>query len=407
MLLKVVAAYRRAYAGLPRRAWILSLVELVNHSGTMVVFFMTLYLTRELGYSIIQAGQAMSAFGVGSLAGAYLGGWLCDRFGATRIQLLCLGLAGVCYILLGQVAAFAPIIGLLFLGGAAVSALHPANGTAMSQACSAEMRVKGFALNRLAINLGITIGPVAGGYLALLDYRLLFWVDGLTSLAAAVVLGVLLGRSGAPPAAEPGPEPPPLRSPWRDRPFLALAACTFGVGLIFSQLMCTFPLYLNAHYRLPEHRIGLVIAVNTVLIVIFEMLLLNWLRHFHPVRMIAAGALFFGAGFALLPLGRSFAFAALTVAVWTVGEMISMPLTGSVVASRAQAANVGRYMGVFSLSFTVASIVGPALGTAVYDRHGGDWLWAGVGALAVALWLAYSRVARHFPAAPAPAGQGK
>ncbi len=107
MLRKIIFLYRDAYAGLPRNAWLLSLVQFVNRSGSMVLFFLSLYLTRKMGFSLAQAGQAVSAFGCGALAGAYLGGILCDRLGATAVQRLSLLLSGVNLIVMGYLGTFA------------------------------------------------------------------------------------------------------------------------------------------------------------------------------------------------------------------------------------------------------------------------------------------------------------
>ena len=399
MVRRILHSYREAYSGLPRMAWILSLVELINRTGTMVIFFLGIYVTQELGYSVIQAGYVLGAWGVGSLAGAYLGGWLCDRIGTHVVQELSLLLTGGLFVAVSFVHAYLPLLALVFVTGLASDALHPANGTAMARACPPELRVKGFALNRLAANLGVTVGPVAGGYLAMTDYRLLFWVDGATCLLAAGALWFLLpGAAPAPVAA--GASGDDGISPWRDRHFLALVGMMFGLGLIFAQLFSTFPLYLKGRYGLPENSIGYAIAVNTVIITLFEMLLLHRLGGRPPLRLLAAGSLFFGLGFALMPLGRGFAFAALTVAIWTLGEMITLPTLAGLVANRAGESRQGRYMAVFSLSFTLSSVIGPTLGTQIFDRWGGDWVWAGVGGLSLLLWLGFSAMARQPAATP-------
>jgi predicted MFS family arabinose efflux permease len=397
MLARIARNYRDAYAGLPRMAWILSLVELVNRSGTMVIFFLGIYVTQELGYSVIQAGHILGVWGVGSLTGAYLGGWLCDRIGAHTVQKLSLLLTGMLFVVVSFVTRFPVMLGLVFVTGLVSDALHPANGTAMIRACPPDLRVKGFALNRLAANLGVTIGPVVGGYLALRDYHLLFWVDGATCLLAAAVLSFFLrdGRSGAPITVTGGDGG---ISPWRDRVFLALTGLMFGLGLIFSQLFSTFPLYLKDAYGLLETGIGYTIAVNTVLIIVFEMLLMHRLRHHPPARVLAVGVLFFGWGYAMMPLGRGFAFAALTVAIWTVGEMLTLPTISGLVANRAGESHQGRYMAVFSLSFTLTSIVGPVAGTEVYSRWGGDWVWVGVGLLSLLLWCGFRALAPRLAA---------
>jgi predicted MFS family arabinose efflux permease len=392
MFRKIRDLYIRAYSGLPGRAWILFTVNLVNSSGSMVLFFLSLYLTRKLGFSPARAGAVLSLYGLGSLGGAYLGGWLADRIGSISVQKASLALCGVLLIALGQVSAVAVISPLIFFFALAAGALYPANATTMSRVCPPDLQVKGFALNRLANNLGVTIGPAVGGLLALRNYRLLFWADGLTSLAAAVVLAILW-KNPASAIQTPKVERaavPPGRSPWRDGPFLFLMLIFLVWSAVFIQVFVTFPLYIRNVYGLAENRIGQLLAVNTIMIVVLEMILMEKIKKYPLTRMINLSFIMLGAGLGLMPLGRGFAFAALTVAVWTFGEMLSMPLVSALIASRADDATRGRYMGVFSLGFSLAFIVAPTAGTAVYGRFGGEALWFGCAAISLLLAAAFS-----------------
>ena len=405
--------YVQAYRGLPRRAWILFAVNLVNSSGSMVIFFLSLYLTRELGLTAARAGQALSLYGVGSLAGAYVGGWLADRIGSIAVQKMSLAMCGVALIALGQARSMAGILPLLFAFAMFAGTLYPANATSMSKICPPGLQVKGFALNRLAGNLGATIGPAIGGFLALRDYRLLFWADGLTSLAAAAVFALLWRGTRIAAAADAGQVPLPTasavtaagageavegeargrsrgRSPWHDKPFLAMLFIFFVWYAVFIQVLTTFPLYMRNVYGLAENRIGQLFAVNTVLIVAVEMILMERIRKYPQTRMINISFLLLGAGLGLMPLGRGFAYGAMTVAVWTFGEMLSMPLITALISARADDANRGRYMGMFSFIFSLAFIVAPAAGTAVYDRFGADAVWYISAALCVLIAGAFS-----------------
>jgi MFS family permease len=402
--------YVTAYHGLPRRAWVLFAVNLVNSSGSMVIFFLALYLTRKIGLTAARAGQALSLYGVGSLVGAFAGGWFSDRVGSIRIQKLSLVACGAGLIVLGQVSAIAWILPLLFAFGLFAGMLYPANATSMAAICPPDLQVKGFALTRLANNLGATIGPAVGGVLALRNYRLLFWADGLTSLAAAVVFAALWAGgtaavkgwargSGATPPGEADPEgmdpvPAPssaLRpassetaepaprsrfvSPWRDVPFLAMMLIFLVWSIVFIQLLTTFPLYMRNVYGLAENRIGQLFAVNTIMIVALEMILMEKIRKYPPALMINVSFVLLGVGLGLMPLGRGFAFGALTVAIWTFGEMLSMPLVSALIAERSDETNRGRYMGLSSFSFSLAFIIAPAAGMAIYGRLGPNAVW--------------------------------
>ena len=366
----------------------LAAVELVNRSGTMVLFFMTLYATRHLGFSLTEAAQVMSAYGAGSLVGTYLGGRLCDRIGAYNVQKISLGLGGIFLILLGYPESLLPLTVLMFAFSATGEALHPANMTAISQVCPPEIRAKGFALARLAANLGVSIGPVAGGYLALINYHYLFWVDGLTSLAAFALFLAFFGRAAGPHLDHN--EAAAASSPWKDRLFLLMIALGFLVALVFSQLFSTFPLYIREVYGLPENAIGLLITVNTVMIVAIEMLIIHRLQGHDPARVARIGALALCAGFALMPFGRGFLYGAFTVAVWTMGEILILPLLVSLVASRATPATQGRYQALLSVSFAGAMVAGPAIGSWVYKTFGPDYLWYACGLQGIVLFAGFS-----------------
>jgi MFS family permease len=395
MIRAILATYHEAYSGLPRNAWLLSLVQFVNRSGSMVLFYLSLYLTGKLGYTMAQAGQAVSVFGVGSLAGAYLGGILCDRLGATAVQRLSLLLGGLNLIGMGYVHSYAPLLAAAFLQGIFAEALLPGNTTAMARECPPAIRAKGFALNRLAANLGVTIGPVLGGYLALWNYHALFWVDGLTSLAAlAVFCTFFKGESRKPAAAARQPDLP-ASSGQRHLP--AIFIMTFGIGLIFSQLFSTYPLYMHSAFGFAENRIGLLLAINTAMIVLFEMVLLHGLQRIAPLKLIAVGALLNGVGFALTPLGRGFPFAAMTVVVWTMGEMLCLPLLTTEVANRSHEGNRGRHMGWFGVSFSLAWMLGPVAGSEIYSHFSPLALWLGCGGLGALLALGFRQLAARQP----------
>ncbi len=397
MLKSVARQYQEAYSGLPRVAWMLAAVDFVNSSGTMVIFFMTLYLVQKLHYSLIFAGRVLGVYGVGSLVGAYLGGWFCDRLGPRSVQGLGLLFLGVSLILLSFFSSAPAIILLMFAVGMFSAALFPANATALAQVCPAALLTKGFSLGRLARNLGVTIGPVVGGFLALLDYRFLFWVDGLTSLAAAGLFAYFFRVKVVRRSERNGGD----RSPWHDFPFLFLILLVFVLAMVFNQIFSTLSLYMRQVYGFRENRIGQLLAVNTVMIVFFEMLLMHGTRRTKPLRLAAIGALCLGGGFALMPVGRGFLYAGFTVAVWTMGEMLTIPTLSSFVAGRAGEGQQGRYQGFFSIAFSLATILGPLIGTRTYERFGPETLWHGSGVVGILLAIGFFWIQGRLHAVPA------
>jgi predicted MFS family arabinose efflux permease len=388
ILKKIICTYKEAYTGLPKSAWLLSMVEFINRSGTMVFFFMTLYLTQTFGFSAAQAGKIISAYGVGGLLGAYLGGKLSDTMGAYKVQKISLALSGVCYIWLGYLSSYFAFLIMMFVLAVVSETLHPANSTAMSQVCPSELRTKGFALNRLAINLGVTIGPALGGYLALINYKLLFWVDGITCLVAALVF-IIFFKTDRPPLVEPKKSISPATSPWKDFYFIKILIFCFLSAMVFVQLFTTYPLYFRSFYFFRENHIGLLLAINTVIIVIFEMVLINAIKNKSQLKIMAIGELLLCLGFALIPMGRGFLYAAFTVLIWTIGEMLTFPTLTAHVADISTDSIRGKYMGLFSISFALAMVVGPTLGSQVYDNLGPNVVWYACGIMGVLLFLGF------------------
>jgi predicted MFS family arabinose efflux permease len=397
-----VRLYRDAYGGLPRAAWLLALLELVNRCGTMVIFFLTLYMTRELGFTVVQAGSVMSAYGVGSMLGTYLGGRLCDRIGAYHVQKLSLGVSAVLLVALQWPRSAWVLAALLLALAAFTDALHPANAAATAQICTPELRPKGFALHRLAGNLGVSVGPVVGGALAAVDYGWLFWADGLTSLLACGLAFVFLRSAGPHGGTHAAPARPAVAA-LRNAPFLRLLPLVFGIGLVFSQFFSTYPLYLRRHYGLAESGVGRLIAVNTLLIVAVEMALMHALRRRSPSRVIAAGTLLLGLGFGLTAFGATVPFAVFSVVVWTFGEILTLPMLLTLTTLRSDPAAMGEYQGLTSLSFAVATTLGPLLATRLWDAAGPEWVWYACAALGAAMALGFLRMRGESPASEADA----
>lgn len=361
----------------------------------MVLPFLSLYLTRDRGMEIAFAGKMMALYGVGALGGSWLGGWLSDRIGAIRAQkitLLGTGVALLGFLFVGPTWTIALAIFVLAL---VAEAFRPAAMTAVADRAPKDDQAKAFALLRLAANLGMAIGPAVGGRLAEVGYRWLFVADALTCLAAALVIFLFLTPRGRRREA-PRPVPVPGSSPWQDLPFLLLMVASIGIAVLVFQVFTVLPIYLERTLGMPENRIGLLLGFNAAIIAVFEMVLVHSLRRRNPLNIVAVGALLFGGGLALMPLDRSLAFVAFTVTVWTTGEMLAFPMMNVVVAGRAKPSSRGSYMGMYTMSFSLAFIFAPALGAWIFDRFGPDVLWLGTGVLGVALCLWSLALRRHF-----------
>jgi predicted MFS family arabinose efflux permease len=393
---RLLAAYRAAFAGLPRAVWLLAGATLVNRAGTMVHPFLALYLTDRLAFPPSRVAIVLALYGLGSVLGSLLGGWLTDRIGAMRVMQLALAGSGLGFLALAWAHSLPAIAGLAFLASLVGDAYRPALLAGAAALVPRDLAGRAMTLVRLAINLGMSVGPAVGGLLAAWHYEAIFYVDAVTCWAAAVVLAAVFGR-GVATARGNGPASgsSAATSPLGDGPFLVFLALVTLLAMAFFQLLGAWPLHLRTYYHLSPAAIGALIALNAFTVATHEMLVVRRLENHHPLRVLAMGSFFVCIGFAVLPLGEGIGLAVASVLLWTVGEMLALPFANIVAAARAPEGASGRYMGAYSFAYSAAFALAPATGAVLLERIGPVRLWSGVGLLGVLLFAGFRRLAPH------------
>ena len=374
---KTRSLYINAYSGLSRSTWLLSLVMLVNRSGTMVLPFMTIYLTG-IGFSLFQAGVVVGVFGAGAICGGYIGGKLTDRVGFHRIQLITLTGGGLLFILLGLMKSYSLICIFTFVLSLVNEAFRPANNTAIAIYSRGENRTRSFSLNRLAINLGWAIGGTIGGFIASFNYHLLFWIDGFTNMIAAGMLYYLLKPAEAPERKTVSPaEVHESVSPLKDKKFRTFICLSILFAVCFFQLFSTIPVYYKEVYHMSELYIGILMGLNGLIIVLIEMVLIFHLESKNKVIIMISSGLFLTAlsflVYIFLPLHPMTAL--ISVVLVTLGEIYAMPFMNNYWTGRASSYNRGQYAGYYTMAWSAAQVVGPTGGTWIAGHLGFNTLW--------------------------------
>jgi predicted MFS family arabinose efflux permease len=396
MIRKTITAYKSAYAGLSRNTWLLSLVMLINRSGTMVVPFMSLYLI-SLGYSIGQAGFVYGLFGAGAFTGAWLGGKLTDKIGFYPVQLITLTGGGLLFIVLGHMKSFSSICALSFILSFINEAFRPANSTAIAFYCKEENRTRSYSLNRLAINLGWAVGSAGGGLLAKYNYAWLFWVDGITNISAALLMIVFVKPFDYKPSAQKKILTAGKQSALQDTTYMWFILLTILFATCFFQLFTNLSIYYKVDLHFPEPFIGLLMAVNGLIIVLVEMVIVHKLegRKKNTVYIIA-GTLLMALAYCMLSVFlMTHSLAMLLVIVITFAEMMAMPFMNSYWIGRSKLHNRGQYAALYTMAWSVAQTLGPMLGAQVAEKQGFKALWWIVSGLSLFTAFGFARLHKY------------
>jgi MFS family permease len=391
-----LSTLRQNLRTLPAAAWILFLGTFVNRFGTFVVPFLVLYMTR-LGFSTARAGLALASYGGGHLIASIAGGHLADRVGRRNTIAVSMFCSAAAMMALSQAREYGSILTLATIAGFAAELYRPAASALIGDLVTPEQRVTAFAMYRFAVNLGWAAGPATAGFLADHSFFLLFLGDATTSVGYGLIALAFLPH-GLRPAMRDERLGEVFRVAFRDRRFMLFLAATTLVTAVDFQTGSTFPLWVERCGH-SSSTYGLLLSINGVLIIALELMITAWTQRYPAQRMIAIGYFFSGMGVAMTGLAHSVPALAATVVVWTVGEMIASPVTGAYVTDLAPEQYRGRYNGLWVLSWALALVIGPSVGTFVF-QYSTNALWIGCAVLTCVSVV----LARWEPTGRPPAG---
>ncbi|MBA3646068.1 MAG: MFS transporter [Gemmatimonadaceae bacterium] len=363
----------RGLGGLPREIWLLFTANLVNRAGMMVLPMLLIYLTRELGFTPARAGFVFSAYGITAIVIGPLAGRLADRVGPLPLMRASLLLSGTAILFYPLARTFPAVIAITCVWAAVSELFRPASLSAITGVVPPEQRKAAFAVHRLAINLGMSVGPALGGFLAAISFRYMFIVDGVTSIVAGIVLA-----SAAWNPFESGDENAPsligaqrVLSPT----FLVFLIGVVLSGIVFFQHEGAMPLFITKELHLSPAFYGLLFTLNTLMIVAMEVPLNMATSHWANRSTMVIAAMLFAVGFGALAFVSTPMGVIATVVVWTFGEMLLFPSMSAHMGDIVPPERRGAYMGAYSMALSAAFAVGPWLGTAIFSRFGSSTVW--------------------------------
>ena len=393
-----IASLRRSavatVSGLPRGFWWLWLSTLVNRTGAFVLTFLSLYLTQQLGHSAWFAGLVVALHGLGGVAGSPLGGLLTDRWG-RRPTMVTMHLATAsCTAALAFVSSAWSVAVVVLLMGVAMQAVRPSiNATIADMVPEHDVR-RAYALNYWALNLGFAIAAMGGGVAIVLGYRTLFIVDALATTLCALIVFLRLPETRPEAKVDTAgnvveEQKVSVLDVLKDAPFRTLVLLNLLVTVIFTAPWIGLPLTM-AEQGLAPSSYGVVIAVNGIVIVGFQLLVNKVTDKRSPAMLLAVSSLLFALGTGATALAGTPVLFAATVVVWTIGEMIHVPTNAAATAKLAPEHARGRYQGVMGISWSIGGFVAPIAAGWIIEGPGSDVLWIACGVIGCAAAVGYT-----------------
>ena len=385
MMQKIFQKYIDNFRGFSKEVWILALVTFINRAGTMVLPFLSLYLKEDLHFSINQIKWILVSFGLGSIIGSWLGGKLSDKIGFYKIMVFSLFTSGIMFLVLQFITSYIGLLIAIFLIMIVADMFRPAMFVSLGAYAKPENRTRALTLVRLAINLGFASGPALGGLIIMsIGYKGLFWVDGATCIAAILVfIAFVKEKSKSPYIDKKHPGEVLRASVFKDTIFWIFLAMCLITGILFFQLFTTIPLYHKDHFGLSEFQTGLLLTLNGVLVFFLEMPIVSYIEknNFNRLKISVFGCFAMAISLFLLSINSWSGILIIMMIFMTFGEMFAFPFSNSFAMSRAPKGHEGRYMAIFTMSFSLAHILSSVTGMPIIDQYGYQINWFFMGSL--------------------------
>jgi predicted MFS family arabinose efflux permease len=384
MLKQAVNKYIDNFRGFSREIWILTLITFINRAGTMVLPFLSKYLKEDLGFSYNQVGWIMVSFGCGSMLGSWLGGKLSDKIGFYKVMIFSLFTSGLMFFGLQHITSYIGLLVAIFLIMVVADMFRPAMFVSLAAYAKPENRTRALTLVRLAINLGFAAGPAVGGLIIMnIGYKGLFWVDGITCVLAILIFWYKVKeKEKSKYLDKENPGEVLTASVFKDLPFWIFLITCLITGIIFFQLFTTLPLYHKEQFDMTELKTGLLLTFNGLLIFVMEMPIVSYIekKGFNKVKVVALGTLIMGICMYMLLLNQWEIVLWIMMFLMTFGEMLAFPFSNSFAMSRAPKGHEGRYMAIFTMSYSLAHILSAKTGMGIIDYYNSyqhNWFFMG------------------------------
>ncbi len=391
------ARLRRAKEEYPRQFWLLFWGMLISTIGSSMVWpFLMIYVSEKLQLPLSTVTTLMTVNAISGLIFSFIAGPVADRVGRKRIMYISLISDGLAFLLLSQAESYPAFMALMALRGA-INPLYRVGADAMmADLVPPEKRPDAYSLLRMSNNIGISIGPSIGGFIAGVSYNLAFFIAAIGMVTYGVLVIVqareTLPKQQTQPQVEKFGGYGRVLSDW---PFISFVLAFLLNTMVASMIWVLLSVYAKQNYGVPENQYGFIATTNALMVVFLQFAVTQITKRHTPLPVMAIGALFYTVGGASIALGTGFWGFWMSMVIMTIGELIVTPTGSTYAANRAPADMRGRYMSIYGLTWSVASGIGPLLGGFLNDNIAPVAIWYGAGIIGLSSVLAFLVLARQ------------
>jgi MFS family permease len=386
---------------LPRQVWILALGRLLSEIGSgFTIFYAPIFFVQQVGLSATSVGVALGSASISGVAGRLISGSYADRWGRKPVLLLSTLIGAIACFIFASTQNFPTLVIGCLVQGLGLGLYWPANEAIVADLTTGEERRIAYAFTRLADNIGMGVGIIAGGLLisSTGGYRWLFIIDGISFCIFFFTIIFAISET-----LQQGKEPTKLVGGYltalRDRRLLVYVMVNIILTIYISQTQTTLPLYFSNFVAQAQARgfdpqvISALFAWHLLMTVICQIPILTFLHRFSHARSLMISGGFWVLGFACMTLTGTAAnyqlwWASLGLGLFALAIVAYTPTASALIADLAPASLRGVYTSINSLCWAVGYAVGPPLGGWALDRSPqfAHNFWLGLAATVPLVW---------------------
>jgi MFS family permease len=384
----------------PRQFWLLFWGLLISTIGSSMIWpFLLIYVSHRLNLPLTVSASLMTINAAAAVAAALTAGPILDRFGRKWVMVVSLGMVGLSYIFLASAESYLAFAIVMAMSGAFTPLYRVGADAMMADLIPPEKRMDAYSLLRMSNNIGVSLGPAIGGWIATASYSIAFYIAAtgmsiygliIAFLAKETLSSEIRSRVALTVERFGG-----YGKIFRDREFMFFIGIFILNQIVAALLWVIMPVYANTNFAVPENLYGFIPTTNALMVVFLQLWVTKKTKRHSPYLVLAIGAVFYAIGVGSVALSWGFYGFLMAMVIATVGELVMTPTATTLVATLAPPDMRGRYMSIYSLTWNVASGIGPLMGGFLGDTLGPKSTWIGglvIGLLSILGFMVIRRV---------------